>query len=188
MTMADLASKAVSHCLFFSFFLFFYALSQCFGSVSISIRIRIQHFRSIRIRIQVFLWPKWKKKCFQNFFIFIFKALIALKHLLRTSSKMVNVLFNLKSRNCFPFWTTFWLAWIRIRILITDPDSEEPFQYGSTWIRIRNRNTVLSFCKRPDPDIEFFRKCQSFKDRLLAKTAGLNLSLFTQAAFYLFTS
>jgi len=27
---------------------------QCFGSVLISIRIRIQHFRSIRIRIQVF--------------------------------------------------------------------------------------------------------------------------------------
>jgi len=30
------------------------------------------------------------------------------------------------------------LSWIRIRIGNTDPDPGEPFQYESTWIRIRN--------------------------------------------------
>jgi len=46
---------------------------QCFGSVLISIQIRIQHFRSIRIwirlQIQVFSWPKLKR---ENFFLNIF--------------------------------------------------------------------------------------------------------------------
>jgi len=40
------------------------------------------------------------------------------------------------SRSVFP-------TRIRIRIPNTDPDPGEPFQYGSTWIQIRIRNTGL---------------------------------------------
>jgi len=125
---------------------------QCFGSVlnSIPIRIRIQHFRSIQIRIliriQVFSGQK-ERKNFRKIKIF-FSVTNCYKDNdwgLPSSSKahqpfrkMVKALFTLKSQFYFPFWTPFWLSWIRIRIPNTDPDPGEPFQYGSTWIRIRN--------------------------------------------------
>jgi len=61
---------------------------QCFGSVLISIRIRTQHFRSIRIRIQiriqVFLWLKLKEIFVAKIFPFLFQFLIFLLHWLRT--------------------------------------------------------------------------------------------------------
>jgi len=48
---------------------------------------------------------------------------------------MVNALFNLKSQTFPPFLTPFFT------VLDPDPDPGEPFQYRSTWIRIRIQNT-----------------------------------------------
>jgi len=59
---------------------------------------------------------------------------------LQTFSKMVNALFNLKSQ-IFSFLDTILTILDPDRgigIANTNPDPGEPFQYGSTWIRIRN--------------------------------------------------
>jgi len=107
---------------------------QCFGSVLISIQIRIQHFRPIRIRIRIhdFSWPKcqkfffWKIKilffvtnCFKN----IDGGLPGFSKNHQTFCKMVIALFNLKSQIFFPFWTPFWQSWIYTGTLCFRDDS-----------------------------------------------------------------
>jgi len=85
--------------------------------------------------------PKWNVKLlctFQNFF----SSQIAMKTLSKDSQARVNnIRLSIKSPCSFqleisyfspPFWTPFWVSWIRIRIPITDPDPREPSQYGST--------------------------------------------------------
>jgi len=96
-----------------------YIHNQCFWSVLISIRIPIQHFRSIGTDPDPgFFMSKMKEK-----FVWtnVFQSLVALNTLIEDSraqfafSKMVKTLYNLKSQIFFPFRTPFWLSWIRIQ-------------------------------------------------------------------------
>jgi len=116
---------------------------QCFGSVLNSIRIRIQHFRSIRIRIRLRI-QVFSGQNERIVFLRKIKILFSVTNCYKdnnwglpssskthqTFCKMVKAIFTLKSLFYFPFWTPFWLSWIRIRIPNTDPDPD-PHGYGS---------------------------------------------------------
>jgi hypothetical protein len=95
---------------------------QCFGFALVSMRIRIQHFRSIRIRmrririqIQGLMTKNWKKKNFswkKICIVFVLLRTSKLQHNLHPSKENIQH-FNMKFLNLFLILWVFLPSWIR---------------------------------------------------------------------------
>ncbi len=129
-------------------------LYQCCRSSLVSIRIRIQHFRSMRIRIQGFAEQKLKNFTAESH-IFCDQKLhyIYARSPWRTSKlqkspqpSKKNIQYFIQSNfPFFYFYGSLMLSWIRLRIPNADPDPADHNQCGTKpiWIRTWIHNTAV---------------------------------------------
>ncbi len=165
---------------------------KCYGSALVSMRIRVrsQHFLSMRIRIriqsQIFDDQNWKNLQLKK--IFFDRPLLRTFKLQEKSSALKREHLALKNLNFLHFCGSVWPSWIQIRIPIADPIRVQPTKInahpcgsGSSMQQWFQDSENLSFRTNANVALLVIRYCVSystFTDNSFTSINGTNVYLY----------